>query len=261
MKLYVADYLGDTHHLGVVEHGAYLLLLMAMWRAGGTLPAADANLARVAHCTPDQWAEIRGAILPFFRRRGGRITHGRLSREMAKYDDTSGKRSEAGKRGASEKASRNKASPSANALAAESNCQHNQNQNQKEEPPTPKGGEPAGFEKWWSIYPRKTAKASARKAYAAAIRKVRPEILLAAVAAYPWSPEARFIPHPATWLNGERWDDESAGAPQLPLAPADQWERRLLRWRMAQYWNSEWGPKPGKPGYLGPPLDAEEKAA
>ncbi len=103
MKLYVADYLGDTHHLSVVEHGAYLLLLMAMWRAGGSLPSADANLAKLARCTPDQWAEIRDGVLAFFRRRGGRITHKRIAAEMAKYESTSGKRSVAGKRGGRQK--------------------------------------------------------------------------------------------------------------------------------------------------------------
>lgn len=132
MKLYVADYLGDTHHLSVVEHGAYLLLLMAMWRTGGTLPAADANLSKLARCTSDQWAEIRSVVLPFFRRRGGRISHNRLSLEMAKYEDTSGKRSEAGKKGASEKANRNRAPSPANASSAASNSRYNQNQNQKE---------------------------------------------------------------------------------------------------------------------------------
>lgn len=130
MKLYVGDYLGDTHHLTVVEHGAYLLLLMAMWRTGGSLPAADSNLARLAKCTPDQWAEIREVIMPLFKRRGGRITQKRLASEMAKYDDTSGKRSEAGKKGASRKANKNNGAALANASGAESNCQHNQNQNQ-----------------------------------------------------------------------------------------------------------------------------------
>lgn len=132
MKLYVADYLGDTHHLGVVEHGAYLLLLMAMWRAGGALPATDANLAKLARCTPDQWAEIRDVVLPYFKRSRGRLTHKRLSEELAKYETTSGKRSEAGKRGGAKKASENKIGLKAIASVEESNCSHNQNQNQNQ---------------------------------------------------------------------------------------------------------------------------------
>lgn len=133
MKLYVADYLGDTHHLGALEHGAYLLLLMGMWRAGGSLPAADANLAKLARCTASEWDAIKGDVLAFFKRSRGRLTHKRLTEELAKYENTSGKRSEAGKRGAAEKASKNNGKPQAIASDAESNCRHNQNQNQKED--------------------------------------------------------------------------------------------------------------------------------
>lgn len=129
MKLYVGDYLGDTHHLGVLEHGAYLLLLMAMWRAGGSLPAADANLAKLARCTPEQWAEVRNVVLPYFQRSRSRLTHKRLAAELAKYDAVSDRRSEAGKRGAVEKARKNNEQAQANACEEESNCTHNQNQN------------------------------------------------------------------------------------------------------------------------------------
>lgn len=108
MKLYVADYLGDTHALSVVEHGAYLLLIMAMWRAGGKLPADDAKLAKIARCAPEQWAEVRASVLSFFRRRGGQITHKRLTEEMAKYETVSAKRREASDKGVSQKRRKNK---------------------------------------------------------------------------------------------------------------------------------------------------------
>lgn len=142
MKLYVADYLGDTHHLSMSEHGAYLLLLMSMWRAGGVLPAADANLAKLAKCSPDQWGEIRDVVLPFFQRSRGRLTHKRIALEMAKYENTSGKRSEAGKRGGRQKVNENNAPTEAFAKQTESNCRHNQNQNQIDTEANASGGEP-----------------------------------------------------------------------------------------------------------------------
>ncbi len=116
MKLYVADYLGDTHHLNALEHGAYLLLLMAMWRAGGRLPDNDAQLARLARCTPDEWEVVKPCVMPFFQRARGRITHKRIAEEIAKYEDISGKRSDAGKLGVAKKANKNNANAQAIAV-------------------------------------------------------------------------------------------------------------------------------------------------
>lgn len=73
------------------------------------------------------------------------------------------------------------------------------------------------FDRFWAAYPRKEAKATARKAFARAVVKIGgpdpPAILLGALerAKASWV-DAQFIPHPATWLNGERWDDE----PEIP---------------------------------------------
>ena len=44
MQIWTDAYLGDTSHLSTTEHGAYFLLLMAMWRNGGSLPNDDAML-------------------------------------------------------------------------------------------------------------------------------------------------------------------------------------------------------------------------
>jgi hypothetical protein len=47
MQLYVSDFIGDTLQLSTEQIGAYMLMLMAMWNAGGTLPDDDVKLSRV----------------------------------------------------------------------------------------------------------------------------------------------------------------------------------------------------------------------
>jgi hypothetical protein len=75
------------------------------------------------------------------------------------------------------------------------------------------------FEDFWKAYPKKTAKDDARKAFDK--RKPDGEMLaqmltaLAVQIASPaWTKDGgQFIPNPATWLNGGRWQDENTGAP------------------------------------------------
>ena len=107
IPLYVGDYLADTTHLTRSEHGAYLLLLMAMWRAGGRLPSDDGRLARLAMCSPDEWADMRSVILEFFKRRGGHIYSPRLQKELAKYENRIERAKKGGKCGAAKKANKN----------------------------------------------------------------------------------------------------------------------------------------------------------
>lgn len=64
------------------------------------------------------------------------------------------------------------------------------------------------FEAFWLAYPKKVGKEAARKAWAFAMGVTTPERVEAAVRAYKWPEDPRFIPHPSTWLNQGRWDDE-----------------------------------------------------
>ena len=67
------------------------------------------------------------------------------------------------------------------------------------------------FEKFWAAYPRKSAKAEARKAF----QKISPQKLMTEILpdiekrkkTEQWS-ESKYIPYPATYLRGERWNDE-----------------------------------------------------
>lgn len=69
------------------------------------------------------------------------------------------------------------------------------------------------FDSFWAAYPKKVAKADARKAWAQT-KSVRPDIttvlnaITAACKTEQWMRGGgQFIPYPATWLRGERWDD------------------------------------------------------
>lgn len=100
MRLYWGDYSRKTRHLKTAaDHGAYLLLIGALWDNGGKLPADDETLAAHALCTPEQWAEMKPRLLPFFDVRRGKISQARVTEELDRYKTTSGKRKVAGKTG------------------------------------------------------------------------------------------------------------------------------------------------------------------
>jgi hypothetical protein len=67
------------------------------------------------------------------------------------------------------------------------------------------------FDEFWAAYPRRTGKEAARKAWCAARKRdVTADHIITAARRYAEHPpdDPTFIPHPATWLNGGRYDDE-----------------------------------------------------
>lgn len=67
------------------------------------------------------------------------------------------------------------------------------------------------FDQLWEMYPRKVGKGQARKAYVTASKKIDFFDLLPKLEAYVSTLDGKdkqYMPHLATWLNGERWADE-----------------------------------------------------
>lgn len=68
------------------------------------------------------------------------------------------------------------------------------------------------FDAFWSAWARRVAKKEARKAWDKIPGNKQHIIEAARKWAHQWIEvehrEAHHIPHPATWLNGERWEDE-----------------------------------------------------
>jgi len=90
------------------------------------------------------------------------------------------------------------------------------------------------FDEFWQIWPRHDGKANALKAWAKAVQKIPAIDLVEAARDYsqkPDLPDRKFIPHAATWLNGERWNDEIA--PALP--DPDAWMNVDVKWGPERY--------------------------
>ena len=117
MPLYTSDYLGDTGHLTTEQHGAYMLLLMQMWNAGGKLPNNKQILARIARCSTKKWLGMADIILEFFEDHGSEISHNRLTKERQKVEGKIEKRRNAGALGGAAKALKDKERGLANAKA------------------------------------------------------------------------------------------------------------------------------------------------
>src|SRR5690606_10755764 len=133
--------------------------------------------------------------------------------------------SEKGKRAASARwhASGNAASNASSMHDASATAMPREEREEREETPSsatadgPTDALDDDFAEWYAAYPRKVGKQAAIKAYRKArkiasaqqildgLRRQLPKLAAA---------EVRFRPHPATWLNEGRWEDEDGTAPQ-----------------------------------------------
>lgn len=109
MPLWIADYLKKTVHLGALESGAYLHLIMHYWMNNG-LPFNDRQLARIAKMTDEEWAANKATLQAFFHH-GWK--HERVDEELEKIRCTNLAR----KRAADKRWSNNKDLSDASAYA------------------------------------------------------------------------------------------------------------------------------------------------
>lgn len=82
-----------------------------------------------------------------------------------------------------------------------------------------------GFDDWWPCWPRKDGKADARTAWKQVTKLYEAEEIIAGTKAYVilWKErgtDRSFIPMPATFLRGRRWQDECiVGRFEMPSLP------------------------------------------
>lgn len=117
----------------------------------------------------------------------------------------------------------------------------------KNTPLTPRRGEcsySASFEEFWSAYPLRKGKAAAYRAWKSVEKKhpgVKPPQIITAVKAQVEADTFRsphdgqlYIPHPATWLNAGRWDDDVKPPGQAADPTAGMTLAQKLEWARTQ---------------------------
>lgn len=226
MQLYVADYLGDTQHLSCEQHGAYILLLMTMWRAGGSLPNDDTKLARIVRLSPSKWARIADDIKAFFDVSNNALTQKRLAEELEKAIKKSEKRSEAGSRGGTAKALKYNNQDVANAIPEPKHLLQIPDIIKEEKKETPIGvrrksangrlSYPPRFEEFWASYPtdRLMSKQEAGKAWGRLSEEDQAIVIesLPAFHAYCQADPTYRIVHACRYLTQRRFEGFAKGA-------------------------------------------------
>lgn len=231
IKFYPSDFLAGTSGLSPAERGVYITLLCLIYEHDGPIQRDDARLAR--RCGSPKAA--------FVRTLDGLIAEGKITQDedvlsnrraekalMDRTNRTQNSTHAANQRWGAQGQKMQQKQREVDAGAMPSQCVGDASQ--KPEPDTRKRDTNVSlvqsdrFDEFWAAYPRKTVKSAARKAYAKAVKKARhDEIMFGLSRHLPalQAKEQQFIPHPATWLNQERWSDE-------PEQPDNNIQRRTM---------------------------------
>ena len=198
----IGDYVSHTRHLTLGEDAIYRRLLDAYYLGERPLNGSTASVARQINAR-DYETEVQQILEEFFQLTDDGWINSRANKEIAKYHAKSQQASKAGK--ASAEARLNKLSTDVEQTLNDNLTGEQPNTKQE----TINNKHIKHFDSFWSAYPKKTAKGNAENAW----KKIKPdeqllEEILAAVAKQKstWN-DPKFIPHPATWLNGKRWLD------------------------------------------------------
>ena len=230
MQLYVADYLADTTHLTAEEHGAYMLLLFSYWQTAK--PLRIDRLATVARIPNERWNSVADTLSEFFHVTATHWIHFRVEADLEGVNSKSVAASNAGKASAKARALKKqqelneRSTDVADLLQQNSNHIDTDTDTDVDTKNTPPKSVEDLFPKFWTLYPNKKGKAAAEKAWKKL--KITDELfalitsgLSKQVVCTDWTKDGgQFIPHPATWLNGKRWEDEVAPPSNVHHLPA-----------------------------------------
>ena len=195
----IGDYASHTRHLTAIEDIAYRRLLDLYYLHERPLNSGSASVARQINMREFE-SEVTSILAEFFTLTDDGWINVRADKEIAHYRAKIEQASRAGKASAERRL----------------NVRSTDVQPTNNHKPITNNQEPINkeyidrFDIFWKQYPRKVAKPNAQKAW----NKIKPDdvvfkkMLDAINQQGLSSKEIQFVPHPATWLNAQRWEDE-----------------------------------------------------
>jgi len=193
-QFHIGDYTSHTRHLSPIEDIAYRRLLDLYYLHERPLNSGSASVARQINMREFE-DEVKLILEEFFTLSDDGWINVRADKEIAHY------------RGKIEQASR---AGKASAERRFNTCSTDVQLTNNHKPITNNQEYIDRFNIFWKQYPRKVAKPNALKSWL----KIKPDdvVLKKMLDAINHQGlagrEMQFVPHPATWLNANRWEDE-----------------------------------------------------
>jgi len=206
---HIGDFIKATSRLTDSQAMAYLRLIWMYYDSEKPLSNDIEVLALQIGLPID---DVHLLLRAYFRLEDGVWKHSRCDAEIEEYRSFVDKKSLAGKASAEQR--KNKRLTTAEQVLNECSTDVQLTNNHK--PITNNQEYIDRFDVFWKQYPRKVAKPNALKAWL----KIKPDdvVLKKMLDAINQqglpSKEIQFVPHPASWLNAKRWEDEIKVIPQ-----------------------------------------------
>lgn len=241
-QFYASDWLGSTliALMTAEQERGYLRLLCHIWNSPDcALPDDDSVLARLS-LMGEGWLNggchlVRQCLIEHPEKQGA-ITNEKLLLLRRERDAWRQKSAAGGRKSAQSRQSTDESKGGTKGGSTTLEREHPTNRQPKGNTPSPspspsnkntppisppRGTYPKSFLAWWEAYPRKVGKAAAARAYKRAGSRLRIEHDLDSetaaqrlldcareFAASDLGRDKQFCPHPASWLNDGRYDDD-----------------------------------------------------
>lgn len=241
MPMYWDAYLADTTHLTTEEHGAYMLLLGAMWRRNGSVPDDDKDNARILGLSTAKWRKIKArfqATISGFHIKNGVITQEKLQKTWKNTQEKINKNRSNGSKGGRAAASKNNDLDQANATNSrerKASIPEPEPEPIKDFPLSARGATETNqsrekipedaFEKFWAVYPNQVQERFARQQFDfSLIRAGSLQTIIDGVYRYVEDVKRNPRPYmnPQKWLDGDCWNDKYAQPPPKPKQKNNQ---------------------------------------